>query len=139
MKIINERPPIWDAVCATFNIQPKNVLFTYGDIIYNPDAVEIPDHIIVHEEVHEVQQTTNGMTPALWWGKFLRDVEFRIDQESEAYAKQYAFFCKHKKDRNERSKFLMALAGMLSGPLYGQSIGRVEAMQLIKKRANVPK
>lgn len=137
MKIVNEKPPIWVNVCAAFNINPVRVLFTYGDTIYNPDGVDIPDHIIVHEEVHEKQQAKEGMTPELWWGKFLRDTEFRLDQESEAYGVQYAFFCKHRKDRNERNRFLRGLAGSLSGPLYGNSIGLIEAMQLIRKRANV--
>lgn len=137
MIIKNEKPPIWVNVCTALNINPKNVLFTYGDIIYNPDGVNIPDHIIVHEEVHEKQQSQEGMTPELWWGKFLRDIEFRIDQESEAYAVQYRFFCKHKKDRNQRNRFLVGLAQSLSGPLYGKSISYIEAMQLIRKRANV--
>jgi hypothetical protein len=137
MRIINEKPPVWDSVCATFGIQPVNVLFTYGDIIYNPDAVNIPDHIIVHEEVHEEQQKRDGMTPELWWGKFLRDRDFRLDQESEAYGVQYAFICKYVKDRNQRHKFLHQLATTLSGPLYERCIGLIEAMKLIKERANV--
>ena len=137
MRIVNEKPPVWDAVCAAFHINPKGVLFTYGDAIYNPDGVQIPDHIIEHEQVHEKQQKRDGMTPELWWGKFLRDKDFRLDQESEAYAVQYAFICKHLKDRNQRHKFLFNIALSLSGPLYDKCIGHMEAMALIKKRANL--
>ena len=132
MKIINKKPPVWDSVCKAFNILPKNVLFTYGDIIYNPDSADLPHHIIVHEEIHEAQQTKEGMTPELWWGKFLREPKFRLDQESEAYAAQYKYFCEHNKDRNTRARFLMALVGSLSGPLYGNIITTSDAMKLIK-------
>lgn len=137
MKIINEKPPIWDNVCATFGINPVNVFFTYGDAIYNPDGIDIPDHIMVHEQVHEKQQKRDGMTPEKWWGKFLRDTAFRLDQESEAYGAQYAFICDNVKDRNQRHKFLYQLATSLSGPLYDKCIGHMEAMALIKKRANI--
>ena len=135
MKVLKERPPIWDSVCAAFNIFPKNVLFTYGDTIYNPDDVSIPDHVMVHEQVHEKQQQKDDMTPELWWGKFLRDEAFRLDQESEAYGVQYKYICKHVKDRNQQHRYLMDLARILSGPLYGSAISHMDAMQLIKKRA----
>ena len=137
MIIIKEKPPIWDAVCATFNIRPVKAFFTYGDTIYNPDGINIPDHIMVHEQVHQEQQTREGMTPELWWGKFLRDKDFRIDQESEAYAVQYAYVCDNVKDRNQRYKFLYQTAKSLSGPLYDHCIGQMEAIALIKNRANI--
>lgn len=135
MKVINEKPPVWDKVCAAFGVLPQNVFFTYGDTIYNPDGAHIPDHILAHEEVHEVQQTKEGMTPELWWGKFLRDPQFRVDQEAEAYAKQYAFICNSIKDRNHRYRVLFDLARILSGPLYDKAITHQGAITLIKERA----
>lgn len=135
MKIINEKPPVWNNVCAALKINPKNTLFTYGDIIYNPDGIVIPDDLMEHEKTHIKQQA--GQDPALWWGKYLRDQKFRLDQESEAYGVQYRYICKTTKDRERRNKILYAIAGMLSGPLYGYCIDHTEAMILVKKRAGV--
>lgn len=152
MKIKYELPPIWDNVCVAFDVNPGTTLFTYGDTIYNPGAVEpIPDHLVVHEEVHAEQQNCKyvikkssvgfsttpieikKMTPELWWGKFLRDPVFRLDQEAQAYGAQYAFMCKTNKDRNHRYKTLWYLAGILSGSLYGNCTSRQEAVKLIQK------
>lgn len=138
MKISNTKPPIWDSACAAFNINPANTLFTFGDTIYNPGGIDpIPAHIITHEEVHEKQQTKDGMTPELWWGKFLRDPAFRLDQEARAYGAQYAFVCKTVKDRNQRYKIMWDLAGILSGPLYANCTSQQGAIRLIQGFAGV--
>lgn len=133
----NEKPPIWDAVCAAFQINPINAMFTYGDTIYNPNGFNIPEHIAVHEAVHMEQQGWDEAGAALWWGKFLRDPLFRIDQESEAYAKQYKWVCKYEvSDRNQQVRFLDRLATSLAGPLYDHCITKSEAMNLIRDRAS---
>jgi len=128
-----EKPPIWDAVRNAFQINPKNVVFTYGNIIYNPDDVELPDHLIEHEKIHMIQQEQNGTNPALWWGKYLREPAFRVDQEAQAYAIQYLFICQIQKDRNRRARIMFDLAHFLSGPLYNHAINFDEAIKLIKK------
>lgn len=137
MKISITKPPIYDSACAAFKIKPVNVLFTFGDTLYNPDNVPLSEHLMVHEEVHEKQQTEDGMTPELWWGKFLRDPAFRLDQEARAYGAQYAFICKTVKDRNQRYKILWDLAGILSGPLYANCTSRQGAVKLIQGFAGV--
>lgn len=138
MIIKNEKPPIWDNACAAFKVNPGTTLFTYGDTLYNPAGISpLADHLLIHEEVHAVQQKHNDKDAALWWGKFLRDPQFRLEQEAEAYGKQYAFICKTVKDRNQRYKVLFDLAGILSGPLYGGCASRSEAMSMIKKIAGI--
>lgn len=139
IRVIHETPPVWANVCATFGVIPATAVFTYNDRIYNPCGAYLPDHIVVHERVHIKQQGGTDESAGLWWGKFLRDPAFRLDQESEAYAVQYAYVCKQQKDRNVRHNFLLNLARVLSGPMYGNCIGMQEALNLIKSRANVPK
>ncbi len=118
---------------ATFQINPRTTLFAYGDILYNPGGVEVSDDIMVHEEVHQGQQNGN---PALWWGRYLREEEFRIQQEVEAYGKQYWYICTHK-TQNKQTQFtlLKRFAELLSSPLYGSCVGLNRALQLIKQES----
>jgi len=150
VKISYEKPPIWDAVCVTFKINPR-CYFTYGDTLYNPSKLPIPPEIIAHEKVHIEQQKATilikhravgmstekpniiEMNPALWWGKFLREPEFRIDQEAKAYGRQYEYICSVIKDDKTRTKYLEQLAESLSGPLYNSCVSKKEAVILIQK------
>lgn len=134
MKILNEKPPIYDAIIQN-GMQPHaGVIYTYKDTIYNPSGADIPDHLIVHEETHSRQQ---GDNPDNWWGRYLTDQYFRIEQESEAYARQFAFICNKVKDRNQRNRILLDLALVLSGPIYGNVISQQNAMKIIKSKSNV--
>jgi hypothetical protein len=135
MIILNEKPPNFDHICAAFKINPQTTVFTYGDILYNPAGAYISDDTMIHEEVHAKQQ--KEITPELWWGKFLRDANFRIGQEARAYAVQYRFLCQTHKDRNERVRILVRMAKTLSGPLYGEAIPHGKAFQLINGLAKV--
>lgn len=132
VRVIMARPPCFDNVCAAFNVLPRGVVFSYGNRVYSPDIEILPDHIIEHEKIHLRQQEGTDEGAALWWGKFLRDPEFRISQEIEAYARQYQYFCSRVNDRNRCAKFLWALAQSMSGPLYNGCITHYDAMSRIK-------
>ena len=132
LKIKLEKPPIWDSVCTAFEINPKNVCFTYGDTIYNPNNFKMSPELIEHEKLHMEQQNHNEVDAALWWGKYLRDPKFRLDQEARAYGKQLKYVKKIIKDRNALAVYNRKLAVSLSGPLYGNVIDLAEAMLLIK-------
>jgi len=136
VKVLVEKPPVWDSVCTAFKINPI-AFFTYGDTIYNPSNLNLPIEIIAHEKVHMEQQNHNEKDAALWWGKYLRDPQFRVDQEAKAYGKQYAVICSGLKDRNERCRYLTLLARSLSGPLYDNAVSFQTAMQLIKEKSGV--
>lgn len=136
-KVRNQKPPVWDAVIAVFQVLPKHVFFTYGDTIYNPSGVQLREDIVQHESVHMEQQGYSNDGAALWWGKFLRDPEFRLQQEIEAYAHQYAWYCGKVSDRNMRVKFLNMLTTSLSGPMYGHCITKAEADEVIKEKSGV--
>jgi len=136
MKIINENPPekLLNAIINNGMRPHANVIFTYGDTIYNPGGQDIPDHLIEHEGTHYKQQ---GNDPDAWWGRYLTDQYFRIEQESEAYARQFAYICATVKDRNQRHRICLDLAGILAGPLYGNVIGQMNAYQKIKSLSKV--
>jgi len=129
VKIKIKKPPIYKAVCRAFGLYKPSACFTYGDTIYNPEGFNIPEEMIEHEKVHMEQQKV--IKPALWWGKFLREPEFRLDQESKGYARQYDVVCERVKDRNDRNRYLFSYANSLAGPLYGNCTNTSEAMKLI--------
>ena len=135
MKILIEHPPIWASACAVFRIHDA-VIFTYGDTIYNPGDVPISDDLIVHEETHAKQQNHNDEDAALWWGKYLRDPEFRVEQEVEAYANQYNFLCNIIQNKQKRFEVVKRMAEILSGPVYGECIGLEKALFLIREKSN---
>lgn len=137
VKIIVEKPPMWDEIVAAFNVVPVNAIFSYGDCIYNPQGVELQDYLIKHEMTHFKQQGGTREGAAIWWGKFLRDPKFRAEQEIECYGVQFYEMCKLTGDRNKHAKILWDLASSLSGPLYDNCISHVEAMRRIKEAKEI--
>ena len=110
------------------------VIYTYGDTIYNPSGVDLPDHLIAHEETHSTQQ---GADPDAWWDRYLQDPYFCIEQETAAYARQYAYICATVRDRNQRNRILLDLSRILAGPVYGNVIGTTDAYKKIKSLSKV--
>lgn len=152
MKILNERPPEWimTGCLDQFRVKVDNTFWTYGDTIYNPGGISIPEDIIAHEEQHGRQQEAyvGGCVDAYcieeqhslhkdtlgkdgWWREYLTNPRFRLEQESEAYGEQYRFFCENRKDRNQRYRFLVLISRQLSGPLYQLSISAQQARAII--------
>lgn len=129
MNIVKGYPPNIEKIRAAFPLR-KNTVFTYGDTIYAPDMMNrlLPD-LEAHEKTHEIQQ---GADPEGWWDKYIADPQFRYTQELWAYQNQYRFYCKFVKGRNERFNFLKTLALDLSGPMYGNIVGFMDALNLIK-------
>jgi len=130
MKIVNEYPPVYERICEVIGKPPENALYAYGDTIYNPSGLTIPEDVIAHEEIHELQQ---GGDPVDWWNKYLADPEFRLDQELEAYRHQYKFIQNKTKDRELLNFYLRHFAKALSGPMYGNLMGFEEAITKIKQ------
>lgn len=131
-KILIEQPPQWivDACHAKFEIDDEHTIYTYGDAIYNPQNLDLPQPIVAHEEVHMVQQATWGKD--IWWKKYFDDPAFRLTQEVEAYTKQWHEYCKTQRDRNVNFRYLHIISGYLASPMYGFNLTRAEAMKLIR-------
>lgn len=133
MKIVIAKPPNFEKINEVFDIEGKPVVFTYGDILYNPTDGHVPWHLEIHERIHTRQQ---GDNPEAWWDRYLVDPAFRVDQEVEAYGAQYWFLRKTVRDRNKLDRYLRSLATDLSGAIYGHSITYHEAITRIKDAAN---
>lgn len=130
MNIIIGHPPNYEKISKTFILHP-GILFTYGTTIYNPDNVPIDDSMVVHEEVHSMQQKDMGIEA--WWDKYLQDAKFRTIQELEAYRRQYVFVKKFLKDREVLNRYHRRLATCLSREMYGKIMSFNKALEEIKK------
>ena len=131
MKVSLSKPPIYDECAKAFKLTGREI-FTYGDTIYNPAGFDIPDHLLIHELTHREQQKHDNTVAKLWWRRYIDDPKWRIDQEVEAYAAQYAFICTKVKDKNARYKNLHLLAVDLASPMYGSSISYTDAIRRIR-------
>ena len=133
MKIVPQLPPNIAAIKDRFGFRVLNpgVVFTYGDVIFNPSKVVLPPWIVYHEQTHSEQQ---GSSPEEWWKRYLIDDTFRLDQELLAHQVEWAVFYKlHPSQRGLRQHTLSILAKRLSGPLYGHMIPFGEARRFIKR------
>ena len=140
MNLSPNLPPNIDEIKAAIpDIDITKMVFTYGDTVYNVpldvDGHPIPlsPHLEVHERVHIQQQTASDTTPALWWSKWLTDDDFKLQQELEAYAKQYAFV-RGFAPMEQCAQFLFQLAGSLSSD-YGLPLSLPEAESKIRNKA----
>jgi len=134
MKISHNPPPNLKDIMDVLDIKDKlkDIIFTYGDTIFNvPEGYQIPEHLAKHEFIHSKQQ---GDDPKGWWEKYLKDKDFRIGQELEAYSVQY----KHVKDTQKRKvsdRFLNSVSYDLSSVFYGNIMSFIEAQTKIRRLA----
>lgn len=103
MKIIKSYPSNYAIIRATLNPN-KNTIYCWGDIIYNPSGEEIPEDVLFHESVHSAQQ---GKDIAVWWARYVRDKDFRQEQEVQAFGAQYEFVKRKVKKLNIQGKHII--------------------------------
>lgn len=112
-----EWPPNIEQIAAVFPDADKSgVLFAYGEDIYNPSGVLIPQPLLVHEYRHCARQFQIGAM--YWWDQYIADPEFRYTEELLAHVEEYKAQLKVLKDRNARAKLSMRTASRLIAPLY---------------------
>lgn len=87
--IVDGYPPNIDEI-RSFITPTETAVYTYGDTIYNPNGGKVYEDVIEHEKVH-IKQQSEYTSPSIWWTKYLIDKDFRLEQEIEAYNKQYLF------------------------------------------------
>ena len=133
MNIVKAFPPNYAKVRKAFpEIRGRQIVFCWGNKIYNPSGGEVMEHIVVHEMVHRKQQ---GDKIEEWWDKYLADKQFRFDQELEAYATQYAF-AKPLLNTKGIALFLGVIATDLSGSMYGNLVPYEKAATMIRHKAD---
>lgn len=134
MKIVHGWPPdpILSRIQEAFDLEGTRPVFAFLDTLYCPyGGAGVDDALIAHEETHAKYQEEMGLEE--WWDRYLRDKQFRFDQELEAYQVQYRHYCKNVSDRNRRVRFLDFIATSLSSKMYGSIVTKEEAMRLINQ------
>lgn len=112
-----ERPPNWDQILEAFPSATKHgVLFAYGEDVYNPSGVRIPEPVLAHEYRHCSRQF-NGRAER-WWHYYINDPQYRYDEELLGHVDELKVLLNGARDRNMRHKLLMRTATRLVAPLY---------------------
>lgn len=103
----------------------EGTIFAFNNTIYTSN--DLPEDYIEHEKVHLRQQNNIGADN--WVSLYMRDKDFRLKQELEAY--RYQLTCI--KDKNKRSKAQTEFCKILSSEMYGNMITEEEAKNLLKE------
>ncbi len=115
--------PLLERYREVFDITDRTI-FAYDDVIYCDG--KLPPDLIIHEKVHHEQQKRIGLD--LWVEMFIKDPQFRLDQEIEAYTKQLRSI----NNRAYRWQVYLSSARALSSSLYGNIISYREALEVLK-------
>jgi hypothetical protein len=130
MRIERKYPPNLDRIVKVFPAAMRHgIIFTYGDIIYNPSGVSIPKTLLAHEAVHAMRQKAMGVD--LWWDTYIANKEFRFEEELAAHKAEYQAY-RGGAHGFSRAGFLHFVAKRLSGDLYGQIATFDQCVDLIR-------
>lgn len=125
MRIVYERPPLFELIDAKFHVAGKPVIFSWGDRIYNPERIEIGPGLMAHEAVHGERQRTADID--LWWRQYLASPYFRLQEELPAHRAELRVLLGDATNRHERRAHVKSVVSRLSGPLYGGLITPAKA------------
>lgn len=106
-----------------FNVTKKTI-FAWDNVIYCD--YELPNHLIIHERTHHLQQNRDGLEK--WLHNYLNDDEQRLKYEIEAYTQQI----KVVSDKNAKTRLRYECAKNLASDLYGNIISFEDALIKIK-------
>ena len=123
-KIIVNYPPNIDAIAQVFPMAKtrKDVIFAYGEAIYNPSGQDLPQEILAHEMVHCMRQLDHEGGVAGWWQEYLTDSEFAYYEELLAHKAEYASIIERHPSRPMRRRALRHVAKKLASSLYGKLV-----------------
>ena len=127
---VHDYPPIIDRIVDRFGPQVKRpgVLFAWGEMIFNPGAVEIKPQLLAHEYTHGQRQ---GDDIEAWWDKYLNDPKFMLEEEILAHQVELMYLQDHAHNRIERRVALKKTARRLASPLYGNMVSFAKAKKVL--------
>lgn len=132
-RVVTANPPMFAEIDAVFHIAGRPVLFSWGDVVYNPMSAEFPPCLVWHEAVHGARQLAYRGGTVAWWTRYLVDPQFRYDEELPAHAAEYRWFATNKPGAKRDA--LWRIARRLCGPLYGNIVPYSQAKAAIAAAA----
>lgn len=134
MRVIRDRPPMFDEIDAKFKVRGMPVLFAWGDRIFVPSgSLVVEPHLMAHEEVHGGRQGHDEPGIIAWWRQYLDDPAFRLDEEVLAHRAEYHCLLRNGGGRQARRRHLAVTAARLAAPLYGRLISIVDAKKVLER------
>lgn len=128
--VIHDFPPIYHQLEAAFDLQGRtDVVFAFGEILYNPHRVYIPPEILVHEAIHG-QRQVEGPGVYEWWKRYIGSAEFRLIEEAEAHRAEYRHLLENG-NRKQRRHALAHVANKFASPLYGKMVTPARARRIL--------
>lgn len=105
---------------------------SWGDDVYSrdPQAFDHPQKR-AHEAVHAKQQHHSKLYGLVWWWKYMRDPEFRFNEELQAYRVEWQWIQKNNRDKHMNWRYLRGMAESLSSEHYGKLCTLTEAKEYI--------
>lgn len=144
MRIIRDRPPLYDLIDQAFNVRGKPIIFSWGHKIFVPTGdLNISMALMAHEGVHGARQLGYQVPKegfqldeefriTNWWIRYIADIDFRREEEVLAHQAEYRHLCDHAGGRNQRRRHLSIIATKLSHPLYGPVMNKAEARKVLQ-------
>jgi hypothetical protein len=132
LEVVKEYPPNIDKIDAALHVRKQvGIIYAYGGKIYAPDSSnDLSYDLHEHERVHFQQQERYGGSEA-WWDRYLSDVQFRLDQEVEAYRAQLAYVDAHF-GRTSRRHARDYICSTLASAMYGNLVSKKQAAALLQ-------
>jgi hypothetical protein len=133
-RVVVAKPPVYDACVEKFGadvIVGKPIIWSWGDVIYNPTDIHISHELFAHEAVHGERQLDQVEK---WWELYLKDPQFRYDEEMHAHRAEWRAVLRRSAGKNVGA-VLEAIAGRLASPLYGKVISLDGARYAILAKA----
>lgn len=118
-RVIVGKPPVYDRCVAAFGekvIVGQPIIWSWGEVIYNPLDIDITRELYAHEAVHGARQLDDVLT---WWDQYLANKEFRYVEEYLAHRAEWRNMVKYAAGKDLTPAF-EAIAGRLASPLYGE-------------------
>jgi hypothetical protein len=135
MKVVKAFPPNYRAINDAFNVRGKNVIFCYGDRIYNPAGIMVGQDLVAHESVHSERQKAYAGGVESWWQHYIADPAFRLAEEIPAHQAEFQYWTRQpgadrpvKGFRSGAEFHRLQIAQRLAGTLYGRLLRLSEAM-----------
>ena len=128
--ILTTPPPNMETLSSKFGVDfDKGLIVTYYPNIHVKHG-QLPGDLLAHESTHLIQQEKFEGGVKAWWDKYLSDPQFRLTEESTAYAVQVKFIRDHMVGRSQRRAHFKHIVDSFVR-MYGGIVTREQAKAIL--------